>query len=894
MISTTWWPSSWNSRSFRRTTVWPRWMSGVVGSTPSFTLRGRPLASCRSSSPAGRASTALRVRKRAPSPGESVMRPMLDSRPSRTPVTSPCGWASVRRPQIPHGRGIPTPGAPNAMTEPPTPITPDAAARGRRFVRGRRADGNGNGNPAGTLIAPPPPPPPSPCARASAPKRKPKLKKLRLALILLGLSILALISTVLGMLMAVASDLPSLDNHVEFKAAENSVLYADGPGCREPGKPNCQIAKLTGNLNRILVSEGEISPHLKNAVIAIEDQRFYSHNGVDYGGIARALMQDVLHRRFVQGGSTITQQFVKNALSSQGDRSVFQKLREAALAYHLEREWPKERILTQYLNTVYFGHGAYGIEAAVRTYFGDGDEPEEQENADVGGVPYVAPTTPEEEPDPDRRESLDVAPDEAALLAGLIASPSLYDPIENPVAAKERRDLVLSRMYDQDMLTRAEYEDAVAQAVPDEDEIDPPDTESKQPYFTSWMTQQLVDEYGAGVVFGGGLKVKTAIDPELQAAAENAIAGRLAGVGPDASMVVIENGTGEVKAMVGGSEFDARPFNLATNGHRQPGSAFKPFILVRALADGIDPNSVWASQPKRLPFTGKNGPEIFDVHNYEDSYLGSASLWSATAASDNSVFAELGMKVKPKRVAALAQKMGIRTKLSTNPAMLLGGLEEGVTPLEMAYAYSTLANDGIRISNTLAPNDTGPVAIEKVVAGGNADIENGDPTLVKERAFPKKVAEVAKDALRLVVSSGTGKAAQVGDEDIWGKTGTTENYGDAWFAGGNDELTVAIWVGYADRVQAMEYEHAGPVASGTFPAEIFHDFMSQWVVMRDARRAARRAGQPDEGGDTSTYVPPTTVDPNAVPDAEQGSVTPTTPADRDSGGGGQPEAGAQP
>ena len=616
---------------------------------------------------------------------------------------------------------------------------------------------------------------------------------------MLGLSVLALISTLFGMLMAVASDLPSLDNKAEFEAAENSVLYADGPGCREPGKESCQIAKLTGNLNRILVEQGEVSAHLKNAVIAIEDRRFYSHEGVDYAGIGRALVQDVLKRRAAQGGSTITQQFVKNALSAQGDRSVFQKLREAALSYHLERQWSKERILTQYLNTVYFGQGAYGIEAAVRTYFGDGDEPEEQQDAESGGVQYTPPTLPEEEEDPNRRESLDVAPHEAALLAGMISSPSLYDPIENPVLAAERRNLVLSRMYEQRMLTRDQYEDARAQALPDEDEIDPPDSESEQPYFTSWMTQQLVDEYGAGVVFGGGLRVKTTIDPELQAAAESAVAGRLAGVGPDASLVAIENRTGEVKAMVGGSDFDARPFNLATNGHRQPGSAFKPFILVRALEDGIDPNSVWASQPKKLPFQGKKGPELFDVSNYEDSYLGSASLWSATATSDNSVFAELGMEVGPKRVARLANELGIRTELSTNPAMLLGGLEEGVTPLEMAYAYSTIANDGVRVSNTLAPGDSGPVAIEKVVRGGKAEVEGGEPERVRERVVPAKVAQVTRDMLGLVVSSGTGKAAQVGDEEIWGKTGTTENYGDAWFVGANDDYTVAIWVGYADR-----------------------------------------------------------------------------------------------
>ena len=270
--------------------------------------------------------------------------------------------------------------------------------------------------------------------------------------------------------------------------------------------------------------------------------------------------------------------------------------------------------------------------------------------------------------------------------------------------------------------------------------------------------------------------------------------------------MAIENKTGEVKAMVGGTDFDARQFNLATNGHRQPGSAFKPFILVRALEDGIDPNSVWASQPKQLPFMGAKGRELFDVHNYEDSYLGAASLWSATAASDNSVFAEVGMKVRPRRVARLASDMGIRTKLSTNPAMLLGGLKVGVTPLEMAYAYSTIANNGERRSSTLAPDDTGPVAIEKVERPAAA-IEESE--LVKERVFPAKVGQVAKEMLSLVVTSGTGKAAQVGDENIGGKTGTTENYGDAWFAGGNDQWTVAVWVGYADKVQSMETEHSG-------------------------------------------------------------------------------------
>ena len=760
----------------------------------------------------------------------------------------------------------PFPGA-VVMPEPPTPIIHPTASRAERFGRtnGVPETQNGGGPPA----------------------RKPKLKKLRLALVLTGLSALAVVSTVFGMLMAVASDLPSLENRAQYDRAENSVLYADSWGCKDFAKAPCeQIAKLTGNENRILVRGAEISPNVKNAVIAIEDRRFYGHGGVDYTGIARALVQDVLQRRAAQGGSTITQQFVKNALDAQGNRSVFQKLRESALAYHLERQWPKDKILTQYLNTVYFGNGAYGIEAAVRTYFGDGDEPEERAGADDSGVSYTPPVV-EEELDPNAREAVDVAPHEAALLAGMIASPSMYDPVANPEVAQARRDLVLQRMLEQKAITQAQYDEAVRQSLPAEDDVDPPNTESQQPYFTTWMTEHLLEEYPAPKVFAGGLKVRTTIDPELQQAAESAIVGRLAGVGPDASLVAIKNDTGEVRAMVGGSDFNARPFNLATNGHRQPGSAFKPFILVKALEDGIDPNSTWASQPKELPFIGEKGPELFKVSNYEDSYLGAASLWSATATSDNSVFAELGMKVKPKRVARLAEGMGIRTELSTNPAMLLGGLTEGVTPLEMAYAYSTIANDGVRVSGSLAPNETGPVAIQSVEEGNGKVVEND---IRRERVFPAKVGQVAKDMLSLVVTSGTGKAAQVGDEFIWGKTGTTENYGDAWFVGGNDDITVAIWVGYADKLQPMEYEHAGsPVAGGTYPAEIFHDFMSSWLELRGARRLERGLKNDDGTDDTAPVVP---ISPTDVPPAEQ--VEPTEPDTGDGGTGDGGDAAPQP
>ncbi|MDQ3720392.1 MAG: transglycosylase domain-containing protein, partial [Actinomycetota bacterium] len=665
-----------------------------------------------------------------------------------------------------------------------------------------------------------------PRAAGSIGPQRPKLKRLRLALILAGLGVLALISTVFGMMTAVSSDLPALENEAEYRAARNSLLLGDDKS-RQP------IAKLTGNNNRILLDEEQIAPTLENAVVAIEDQRFYRHGGVDYKGIARALSQDLLRRRAVQGGSTITQQFVKNALSAQGERSVFQKLRESALAYHLERKWSKEKVLTQYLNSVYFGNGAYGVEAAVRTYFGKTPGP---------GDPPAARL---------------VEPAEAALLAGMIASPSMYDPVENPDRARARRDQVLERMLEQKMIGRTEYEEARRRALPARSEVRPPRPDSDQPYFSSWLTQQLVDRYRPGVVFGGGLRIETTLDPELQEAAEQSITRKLDGVGPDSSLVAIENKTGEVKAMVGGQDFDKTPFNLATNGHRQPGSAFKPFTLIAALQKGVSPEATFTSKKKVLPGN-------FEVNNYEDSYAGVSSLRSATSTSDNSVYAELGLQVGTKRIARLARRMGVRTPVSTNPAMTLGGLKQGLTPLELAYSYSTIANRGVRVSGSLAGQAGGPVGVEKVQG---SDIEDANKK-VRKRVFSPEVAEQTRQLLAGVISDGTGKAASIG-EFAAGKTGTTENYGDAWFVGFNDELTVAVWVGYADKLREMKTEYSGgPVAGGTFPAEIWRDVMANWIRIRDGRGDGPKEQEP----------PPSTVPTTPAPGAPAPAPDAAAPA----------------
>jgi penicillin-binding protein 1A len=672
------------------------------------------------------------------------------------------------------------------------------------------------------------------------PAPKPRLKRLRFIAIVLAVLLLGLVSFVFGMFIAVASDLPSLTRFALLGDAQSSVLLDD------LGHP----IGIVSQHNRVIVTPVQIPTIVKDAVISIEDRRFRTNSGIDIRGIARAFIQDVLHKGTVQGASTIEQQFIKNALQAQSHRTIFEKLRETALAYQLAHKWSKDKIITAYLNTIYYGNGAYGIESAAQTYFG-------RDVNHLGCGTLNHPLCVEQ-----------LKPWEAALLAGVIASPSAYDPAAHPVAAKARRDLVLRQMLEQGFLERPIYEESVKQALPAGVDIQPTHEQTIEGvdvgYFTSWVQQQLIERYGAPRAFDGGLRVTTTLDLELQRGAEQAVNAYLAySGGPTAALVAIENSTGEVRAMVGGRNYDESPFNIATEGERQPGSSFKAFDLAAALQQGISPYSVWTSKQKEFIVPNTAGHERFIVHNDEGNYTGSNTLTGATAYSDNSIYAEVGLQVGTRRIARLAHQMGITTPLSTNPAMTIGGLTVGVTPIDMAHAYETIAHGGRRVSGTLAKNDA-PVAIQEVNAGAHT-LEDGAHQDINRvtttQVLPSSIATTETAMLESVIQYGTARAATIG-QFAAGKTGTTSNYGDAWFIGWDSKYTVAVWVGYPNKLVPMTSEfNGGPVLGGTFPALIWHDFMVSALQIDKTRSEAaalkkaasgNRAGSSTSGGETGS------------------------------------------
>jgi penicillin-binding protein 1A len=678
----------------------------------------------------------------------------------------------------------------------------------------RRSSDGGEVPPAppGTTLAPAAPGPPK--------RTKPRLKKLRFLFVLLGLGILAVVSMIFGMMAAVSQDLPAIYDFAQYKAQKNSEVVDSS------GEP---IGTLSSDQNKILLTSGQISPNMKNAVVSIEDDRFYEHDGVDFRGIARALVSDVVSGSAQQGASTITEQFVKNALEAEGSRTVLEKFREAALAYKLEKHWPKEKILTEYLNTIYFGEGAYGIEAAAQTYFGAAHP-----GCGTEAEPCAAV----------------LEPWEAAMLAGIIASPSAFDPKVYPENALGRRNLVLEKMVEQGYITHEQYVESIHKALPAPADIKPPTLESEAPYFTAFLRQQLVERYGPEKAYFGGLEVHSTLDLQLQGAAEEAVTSYLGYSPATASVVVIDDHTGGIKAMVGGPDFETAPFNLATQGRRQPGSSIKPFTLMTALEEGISPDTEFPSEQRSFNF-GKNGKETFTVHNDEEGYLGSCSISCGLTYSDNSIYAALALEGlegktiedRTRSIAKTIHKAGYTGPISTNPAMVLGGLKEGVSPLGWAYAYSTLGNDGDRVSGSLAPRPgDSPLAYTEVTKNGKP-IKGGENKPIHHRVFDEETAAEEKGIMETVVSEGTGTAAQTGAPEEWGKTGTTTEEGDAWFCGGvAAEVTACVWVGYPDTTTPMlTLYNGGPVMGGTYPAMIWARVITAWEEIKKEHLAEKKA-----------------------------------------------------
>jgi len=580
-----------------------------------------------------------------------------------------------------------------------------------------------------------------------------------------------------GLYVSLVGGLPSLEAQEEYTAAQTTKIFDSAE------QPHL-LAQLHGVENREVVSADQIPLHMRDAVVAVEDERFYSHPGVDMKAILRALWADLRHGSVVEGGSTITQQFIKNAYVSD-QKTLDRKVKEAALAYQLEKKWSKEKILNEYLNIIYFGEGAYGVEAAAAEYFGV------------------------------HAEALTIA--QAAMLAGITKSPANYSPRRDSAKALERRNLILNKMFQQGYITGDQLRIALVEPV----KLAPSRSaeNTKAPYWVEMVREQLVAKYGANTVLQGGLRVYTSIDLDKQALAEKAIKDVLDKPGdPTAALVSIDVHTGRILAMVGGFDFKNQQFNVAVQGHRQPGSAFKTFVLVTALRQNISPTARYDSGPFTVKLPG-------DDWKVKSTDQGKVTLVDATARSINGVYARLIMDVGPQKVAETARQLGIETNIDSNPAIALGGLKTGVSPLEMAVAYASIASGGDRLSGSVAfdpEHPLFPVAIVKVTdAAGKVIDEN---RVVRTRVIDPRIAYTTTDLLKGVIDHGTARAADIG-RPAAGKTGTTQEYRDAWFVGYTPDVVTAVWVGYPDEQRPMTDIHGVKVTGGSFPAQIWAAYM---------------------------------------------------------------------
>ncbi len=590
-----------------------------------------------------------------------------------------------------------------------------------------------------------------------------------LALGVVGITLTIALLSVAGYVLAVAATAPDLSELKPENKGETSVIYAaDGS----------RLGYVQSDEIRTPIPWRDMTPALRRATVAIEDERFYRHRGVDYGAIVRAGIKNVESGETVQGGSTITQQLVRALYIKDPKRTVARKIREAKLASELERKHSKRWILKNYLNDVPYGtlggRTAIGVEAAAETFFS--------------------------------KHARDLTLPEAATLAGMPQAPSRYNPFHNPTAALERRNEVLDKMVENHLLSRTSATRASQAKLGLKRGTRY--TRRREPYFFDYVQDRLIEQYGVGVYRRGGLKVYTTINPKLQNEARNAIDGVLAGYpGPASAIVSIDPANGYIRAMASSGAYKDRTFNLAAQGHRQPGSAFKTFVLTTAIRKGIDPNrTTYASKPLNLNLP-HYGP--WKVKTYSNTYGGTMNLVQGTLKSDNTVYAQLIIDVGPKTVRETARMMGIKTHLDGLPAEGLGGLRLGVSPLEMADAYATLASGGIRNK---------PIAIKKVVFPDGKSEDLGKPR--RRRVLSDGVAYEVTKILEQNMKSGTAVRGNIGCPAA-AKTGTTDNYNDAWLVGYTPKLSTAVWMGYANALVAMP-----GVQGGSYPSSIWHNFMT--------------------------------------------------------------------
>ena len=598
------------------------------------------------------------------------------------------------------------------------------------------------------------------------PKPKPRRRRVLVALVIaVPLALLALTAAGGAVYLGSSCDLSTLR---PVRQTNSSLVY---------GANGSLIGVLPAVENRTAVARDAIGPWMPKATVAIEDRRFYEHGGIDPVGILRAVVADVSAGRIVQGGSTITQELVRNLYLNR-EQTLRRKVVEACLAVKLARTWSKDRILTAYLNDVYYGNHAYGIQAAAETYF---------------SVPASRLTL-----------------EQAALLAGLPQAPSFYDPLHNPSAALARRDEVLQALRRSGDISAAWYTAAVHDRSL---HLRPsPAYSSREPYFVSYVEDLLQQQYGAATVQAGGLRIDTTIRPRLQRAAARALSQVVYEPGdPAGAIVSVDPATGAIRAMAAVTPgAPGNEYNLVTTAERQAGSTFKPIVLAAAVADGMNP---WATRYLSAPFSY---PTLgWHVRTYDGTYAGPESVAAATLHSDNTVYARLALDVGPEAIVAMAQKLGVRTQLQATASLALG--TGAVTPLDMASVYATLAAGGVYAR---------PLAIRRVVfPGGKVDAGWGRPRL--ERVVPDWVAATVTHVLEENMLHGTGVGAHVPGRVDAGKTGTTDDYADAWFCGYTPSLEATVWIGYPQAERPMLDVHGAAVSGPTLPATAWRLFMER-------------------------------------------------------------------